>query len=380
MTTEIVKQHDVTQIDKLVATFSKLDPAATAAKWEELDGAVEKSIVAIDQKFDALGANLIKVRAFLSQMENPGRKNIIEGIVGFPVDLTWTTYARGVAARLKISARCLQDKISGYQLGLPDGQLASSAKRREKKQKQQLEAAATTSVEIEDTPSEWTGNVFKPAAATALVEAARAANSVVEAYDNGIDTAPAIANLRNNTISGRKLNAILLAVDIEAKDDAPADSNDWKAQLVKLLDALDADCMTQHLNKQTTAVISEVEELVYPVPAAAEEDRAAVGPYDSEYPDRIAKMAELDSNDEIAEKIAVKAKRGRKPRTSDPAVTPGEIAMLPPLGEDDAVRNLGHIDPSLNKVRRFESESKDRFPTNVTPFDAGSLDLHEGVA
>ena len=84
MATEIVKQHDVTQIDKLVATFSKLNPAATAAKWEELDGAVEKSIVAIDQKFDALGANLIKVRAFLSQMENPGRKNIIEGIVGFP--------------------------------------------------------------------------------------------------------------------------------------------------------------------------------------------------------------------------------------------------------------------------------------------------------
>lgn len=74
MTTDIVKQHDVTQIDKLVATYSKLDPAATAAKWKELDGAVEKSIVAIDQKFDTLGANLIKVRAFLSQMENPGRK------------------------------------------------------------------------------------------------------------------------------------------------------------------------------------------------------------------------------------------------------------------------------------------------------------------
>lgn len=95
MTTEIVKQHDVTQIDKLVATFSKLDPAATAAKWEELDGAVEKSIVAIDQKFDALGANLIKVRAFLSQMENPGRKNIIEGIVGFHLRLKTNNGVKG---------------------------------------------------------------------------------------------------------------------------------------------------------------------------------------------------------------------------------------------------------------------------------------------
>ncbi len=327
MTTDIVKQHDVTQIDKLVATYSKLDPAATAAKWEELDGAVEKSIVAIDQEFDALGANLIKVRAFLSQMENPGRKGIIEGIVGFPADLTWTTYAQDVAATLKISARCLQDKIAGYQLGLPDGQLASSAKRREKKQKQQLEAA-TASVVIKDTPSDWTGNVFKPAAATALVEAARAANSVVEAYDNGFDTSPAIANLKNIAISGRKLNAILLAVDIEAKDNAtaPPDSINWKAALAKLLDALDADRMTQHLNKRTKAVISEVEGLVNSVPAAVVEDQTAVEPYDAEYADRIAKIGGPGTNDEIAEKVAVKvkAKRAGKPRTGDPAATPEE--------------------------------------------------------
>jgi hypothetical protein len=49
-----------------------------------------------------------------------------------------------------------------------------------------------------------------------------------------------------------------------------------------------------------------------------------VEPYDSEYADRIAKMAGLDTNDEIAEKVAVKvkAKRGRKPRTSDLATVP----------------------------------------------------------
>ena len=237
----LVVKRTTDVIDKLVATYSKLDPAASAARWEELDGAVEKSIAAIDQKFEALGSNLIKVRAFLSQQENPGRKNVIESIVGFPADLTWTTYAQGVARRLGITARTLQDKVEGYELGLPDGQLASSAKRALKKQQKLLESAATAPVVIEDTPSDWTGNVFKPAAATALVEAARAANSVVEAYDKGFDPAPAIANLRNNTISGRKLNAILLAVDIEATKDtpAPADSTDWKAQLVKLLDALD---------------------------------------------------------------------------------------------------------------------------------------------
>jgi hypothetical protein len=269
MTTDIVVvKHTTEAIEKLVASYSKLDSAATAAKWEELDGAVEKSIVDIDQKFEKLGSNLIKVRAFLSQQENPGRKEIVEGIVGFPADLTWTVYAQGVAARLKISARCLQDKIAGYQLGLPDGQLASSAKRREKKQ--QLKAATAASVVIEDTPSDWSGNVFKPAAAAALVEVAKAANNVVEAVDAGFDPAPAIANLRINAISGRKLNAILLAVDVEAKDTAPApdDSTDWKAALAKLLDALDTDCMTQHLNKQTKAVISEVEGLVNPVPAA----------------------------------------------------------------------------------------------------------------
>ena len=253
-------------------------------------------------------------------------------MVGFPADLTWTTYVQGVARQLKISARTLQDRMEGYELGLPDGQLASSAKRAQKKQQKLLEAqtaAATASVEIEDKPSDWTGNVFKPAAATALVEVAKAANSVVEAVDAGFDPAPAIANLKNSAISGRKLNAILLAVDIEANDEAkdapaPADSTDWKAQLVKLLDALDADRMTQHLNKRTKAVISEVGGLVNPVPAAAEEDHAAVEPYDSEYADRIAKMAGLDTNDEIAEKVAVKvkAKRGRKPRTSDLATVP----------------------------------------------------------
>lgn len=324
MTTDIVAvKHTTEVIDKLVASYSKLDPAATAAKWEELDGAVENSIVEIDQNFKTLGSNLIKVRAFLSQQENPGRKEVIDGIVGFPADLTWTTYAQGVAAKLKISARCLQDKIAGYQLGLPDGQLASSAKRREKKQ--QLKAASTASAVIEDTPSDWTGNVFKPAAATALVEAARAANSVIEAVDAGFDPAPAIANLKNNAISDRKLNAILLAADTEAKDaPAPADPIDWKAALAKLLDALDADRMTQHLDKRTKAVISEVEGLVNPVAAAAVEDQAAEEPYDSEYADRIAKMARLGTNDEIAEKVAakVKAKRGRKPSASDSAATP----------------------------------------------------------
>ena len=64
MTTDMVKRKTGV-IDKLVAAYSKLDPAASAAKWEELDGAVEKSIAGIDQKFDALGSNLIKVRAFL---------------------------------------------------------------------------------------------------------------------------------------------------------------------------------------------------------------------------------------------------------------------------------------------------------------------------
>ena len=231
MTTDImVVKHTTEVIDKLVASYSKLDPAATAAKWEELDGAVDKSIVAIGKTFAALGANLIKVRAFLSQMENPGRKEVVEGIVGFPVDLTWTAYVQNVAARLKISARCLQDKIAGYQLGLPDGQLASSAKRREKKQ--ELKAATTASVVIEDKPSDWSGNVFKPAAATALVDAARAANNVVEAVAAGFDPALAIENLKNNAISDRKLNAILLAANTEAKDTrAPADSIDWKAAL-----------------------------------------------------------------------------------------------------------------------------------------------------
>lgn len=125
------------------------------------------------------------------------------------------------------------------------------------------------------------------------------------------------------------MNAILLAVDSEAKAKdapAPADSIDWKAALAKLLDALDADRMTQHLNKRTKAVISEVEGLVNPVPAAAEEDHTAVEPYDSDHADRIAKIGGLGTNDEIAEKVAVKvkAKRAGKPRTGDPATTSEE--------------------------------------------------------
>lgn len=305
MTTDIVAvKHTTEVIDKLVATYSKLDPAASAAKWEELDGAVEKSIAGIDQDFKTLGSNLIKVRAFLSQQENPGRKEVVEGIVGFPADLTWTTYAQGVAARLKISARCLQDKIAGYQLGLPDGQLASSAKRREKKQKQQLEAATTASVVIEDTPSDWSSNVFKPAAAAALVEVAKAANSVVEAVDAGFDPTPAIANLRNNAISGRKLNAILLAVDAEAKDTpAPANSIDWKAALAKLLDALDADCMTQHLDTRTKAVISEMEGLVNPVPAVHDEAREAK----AKETKKKTKAPKAKTPEEIAERAALEA-------------------------------------------------------------------------
>jgi hypothetical protein len=284
----VVVKHTTEVIDKLVATYSKLDQAATAAKWKELDVAVDKSIAGIDKGFSGLGNNCIKVRAFLSQKENPGRKAILESIIGFPADLTWTSFLTDVAGKLCMSLRNLQDKLQGIELGVTNGQGASSVLRAEKKEAERQKqlaagaAATTAALEINDTASEWAGTgatkVWKPGAVNALVAAATAANNVVEAVDAGFDPGPAIANLKNNTISGRKLNAILLAVDTEAKAKdapAPADSIGWKAQLVKLLDALDADCMTQHLNKRTKAVISEVEGLVNPVPAVPDEAREA---------------------------------------------------------------------------------------------------------
>ena len=128
---------------------------------------------------------------------------------------------------------------------------------------------------------------------------------MVEAVDAGFDPAPAIANLRINAISGRKLNAILLAVDVEAKDTAPApdDSTDWKAALAKLLDALDTDCMTQHLNKQTKAVISEVEGLVNPVPAVHDEAREAK----AKETKKKTKAPKAKTPEEIAERAALEA-------------------------------------------------------------------------
>jgi hypothetical protein len=305
MSTEIVKP---TATDKLVAEYSQLDPAASAALWGELDGAVDKSIVGIDRKFENLGAELVRVKAFLSQLENPGRKKAIEGMVGFPADLTWMAYLADVAERLKMSPRNLRDKLAGYELGIDES--ASSAKRREERERLKLLREEEKKKE-EDAASQSAPKLAKleHSAAVNLIDTARATGEYIRAVDAGADpTEP----LREMKVAAAKVTPILDGI-------AEQHGIDWRGEFIKLLDALRGE----KLGKVAAKALAHAESLVAK-PKAGKATGNVTGT--STVKVEVADVGETDSRHTVVDGKLVTS--GKK---SMVAYKPVPVAVQPPF-------------------------------------------------
>ena len=222
---------DLIYLEKLVAAYSKLDPAASVAKWEELDETVDKNIFTVAKHFETLAISLIKVRAFLSQLENPGRRAQLEETAGFPVDLTWTEYLNSKAEKLDMSTRTLRDKLAGFKLGLKGGKPASSVNRKPKQISAGTIPAGISQTQID---AQAKLNVAK----ATLADAHKQLDKTIAGGDiNG--QAAAVLAKHESDVAEAEIAAGVTTREIEIESEIV--TVDWKSILVNLLATLKAD-------------------------------------------------------------------------------------------------------------------------------------------